>query len=282
MKVGSLAGAAMAKHADAAMRLQGDARHNARLSERIARRLGSPIVAWRCPPAAKAAATRRLQSRPMATLLSIASRHLRSVLCAWCVAVSMAAPAVAQDPPPVLLVVGDSASSGYGLAAGQVWVDLLARKLSAEGYRYRVVNGSISGDTTAGGRARLPALLTQHKPAIVVIELGGNDALRGSKLTTTRDNLDAMVTAAQAAGARVLLVGMEMPSNYGPAYVREFRELFVDVARARRVPLVPMFFAGFGEDLSQFQSDRIHPTAAAQPRLLDNVWPQLAPLLRKK
>jgi acyl-CoA thioesterase-1 len=194
----------------------------------------------------------------------------------------MATPVAAQDLPPVLLVVGDSISAGYGLAAGQVWVDLLARKLSADGYRYRVVNGSISGDTTAGGRARLPALLTQHKPAIVVIELGGNDALRGGKLATTRENLDAMVTAAQAAGARVLLVGMEMPSNYGPAYVREFREIFADVARTRRVPLVPMFFAGFGEDLSQFQSDRIHPTAAAQPRLLDNVWPKLAPLLRKK
>ena len=194
----------------------------------------------------------------------------------------MAPPVVAQDLPPVLLVVGDSISAGYGLAAGQVWVDLLARKLTAEGYRYRVVNASISGDTTAGGRARLPALLTQHRPAIVVIELGGNDALRGGRLATTGDNLDAMVTAAQAAGARVLLVGMEMPSNYGPAYVREFRELFANVARARRVPLVPMFFAGFGEDMSQFQSDRIHPTAAAQPRLLDNLWPKLAPLLRKK
>ena len=160
---------------------------------------------------------------------------------------------------------------------GQGWVDLLAEASStAEGYAYRVVNASISGDTTAGGRARLPALLTQHKPAIVVIELGGNDALRGGSLAATRDNLDAMVAAAQAAGAQVLIVGMQLPPNYGPAYAQEFRELFADVAKARKVPLVPSFFAGFGEDLALFQPDRIHPTADAQPRMLDNVWPELS------
>lgn len=192
-------------------------------------------------------------------------------------------PAAAQPPPPpVLLVVGDSISAGYGLARGQVWVDLLAKKLADEGYRYRVVNASISGDTTAGGRARLPALLTQHKPAIVIVELGGNDALRGSRLASSRENLDAMVAAAQAAGARVLLVGMEIPPNYGPAYTREFREMFESVARARKVPLVPAIFAGFGDDLSQFQQDRIHPTAQAQPKVLANVWPALAPLLRSR
>lgn len=195
---------------------------------------------------------------------------------------ALAGPAAAQDRAPVLLVVGDSISAGYGLAQGQVWVDLLAKKLAAEGYRHRVVNASISGDTTAGGRARLPALLAQHKPAIVVIELGGNDALRGGKLATTRDNLDTMVAAAQAAGARVLVIGMEIPPNYGPAYAKEFRELYAGVAKARKVPLVPYFFAGFGEDLALFQPDRIHPTAAAQARLLDNAWPQLAPLLRSK
>jgi len=191
--------------------------------------------------------------------------------------------AQAQAPSvPVLLVVGDSISAGYGLVKGQVWVDALAKKLADEGYKYRVVNASISGDTTAGGRARLPALLTQHKPAIVIVELGGNDALRGGRLATSRENLDAMVTAAQGAGAKVLLVGMEIPPNYGPAYAREFREMFTGVAAARKVPLVPAFFAGFGEDLALFQPDRIHPTAEAQARLLANVWPSLAPLLRSR
>jgi len=204
------------------------------------------------------------------------------MLAAWCAVLVIAVPAAAQVASPVILVVGDSVSAGYGLPGGQGWVDLLAQKVKADGYRYRVVNGSISGDTTAGGNARLPALLAQHKPAIVIVELGGNDALRGGPLATTRSNLDAMVVAAQAAGARVLLIGMEMPSNYGPSYVRDFRALFADVAKTHRVPLVPALFAGFGEDLALFQPDRIHPTAEAQPRLLNNVWPMLQPLLRNK
>ncbi|MCC7328483.1 MAG: arylesterase [Burkholderiales bacterium] len=218
----------------------------------------------------------------MTSLSSIASVRIRSLLCAACAALLLIASAAAQDTRPAILIVGDSVSAGYGLARGQGWVDLLARKLDAGGYAYRVVNASISGDTTAGGRARLPALLAQHQPAVVVIELGGNDALRGGKLASTRDNLDAMVKASQAAGARVLLVGMDMPSNYGPAYVREFRNLYTDVAKSRRVPLVASFFDGFGEDLTRFQSDRIHPTAEAQPLLLDNVWPKLAALLQRK
>lgn len=190
-------------------------------------------------------------------------------------------PARAADAPPALLVLGDSVSAGYGLPAGKGWVTLLDARLRSDGYRYTVVNASISGDTTAGGRARLPALLTQHKPAIVVIELGGNDALRGGNLAATRANLESMVTAAQDAKARVMIVGMQMPSNYGPVYVKDFNALFGDVAKAKRVPLVPAFFAGFGEDLTQFQPDRIHPTAEAQARLLDNVWPTLQTLLRK-
>jgi acyl-CoA thioesterase-1 len=209
------------------------------------------------------------------------SPRLRShffALVAWL----WAAAVVAQTGAPVLLVVGDSISTGYGLSGGQVWVDLLAAKAKADGYPHKVVNASISGDTTAGGRNRLPALLKQHKPAIVVIELGGNDALRGGRLATTRENLDAMVAAAQDAEAKVLLVGMQLPPNYGPAYVREFSEMFGAVAKARKVPLVPYFFAGFGDDLAFFQSDRIHPTADAQPRLLANVWPSLQPLLRAR
>jgi acyl-CoA thioesterase-1 len=178
-------------------------------------------------------------------------------------------------------VLGDSISASYGLAAGQGWVTLLSQRIKAEGYRYTVVNGSISGDTTAGGRARLPALLDQHKPAIVVLELGGNDALRGGNLAATRANLDAMVSATQSAKAKVLIVGMQLPPNYGPAYVRDFNALFADAAKAKRVPIVPAFFAGFGDDLALFQPDRIHPTAEAQAKLLDNVWPALQPMLRK-
>src|SRR6187549_2138765 len=165
-----------------------------------------------------------------------------------------AMPALGQGSnAPVLLVVGDSISAGYGLSKGQVWVDLLVKRLADEGFKHRVVNASISGDTTAGGRARLPQLLTQHKPAIVIIELGGNDALRGGRLSISRENLDAMVKAAQDAGAKVMLVGMEIPPNYGPAYAREFKEMYAGVARERKVPLVPAFFAGFGDDLTLFQ-----------------------------
>ena len=187
----------------------------------------------------------------------------------------------AESTPPVLLVFGDSISAGYGIAAGKGWVTLLTQRLQAEGYRYTVVNGSVSGETTNGGHARLPAFLKQYAPAIVILELGGNDALRGGSLASTRTNLDAMVTAAQGAKAKVLIVGMQIPPNYGPAYVRDFNALFGEVAKARHVPIVPAFFAGFGDDLALFQPDRIHPTVAAQSKLLDNVWPVLQPLLRK-
>ena len=207
---------------------------------------------------------------------------LRSLLrlLALLVLLGIAAAARAAPPSaPVLLVVGDSISAGYGLSSGQVWVDLLAARLKSAGYPQRVVNASISGDTTAGGRARLPALLKQHQPALVIIELGGNDALRGGRLSVSRDNLDAMVSAAQGAGAKVLVVGMQLPPNYGPGYVREFGEMFTAVAKAHKVPVVPYFFEGFGDDLAWFQADRIHPTAAAQARLLDNVWPTLKPML---
>jgi acyl-CoA thioesterase-1 len=198
------------------------------------------------------------------------------------VSIAVAAHATAQSGSSTLLVVGDSISAGYGLARGEGWVDLLAGRLADQGYHERVVNASISGDTTAGGRARLAALLREHRPSIVIIELGGNDALRGGNLQATRENLDAMVAAAQAVRAKVLIVGMKVPPNYGPAYARTFDAIFTDVAKARGVPVVPYVFAGFGEDLTQFQSDRIHPTAAAQPRILDNVWPALLPLLAKR
>ena len=203
------------------------------------------------------------------------------ILALFTLGLMLSAPARATGAAPVLLVLGDSISAGYGLAAGTGWVALLDARLKSEGYRHSVVNASISGDTTAGGRARLPALLAQHTPAIVVIELGGNDALRGGNLAATRANLESMVAAAQDAKARVLIVGMQLPPNYGPTYVRDFSALFAEVAKAKRVPIVPAFFAGFGDDLALFQPDRIHPSAQAQAKLLDNVWPTLQPLLRK-
>ncbi len=205
----------------------------------------------------------------------------RTILALLVLGLLSAGPSRAAGPAPVLLVFGDSISAGYGLPPGKGWVSLLAERLKAEGYSYTVVNGSVSGDTTAGGRARLPTFLKEHKPAIVVLELGGNDALRGGKLADTRANLEAMVAATQSARAKVLIIGMQVPPNYGPAYAREFNALFADVAKARRTALVPAFFEGFGDDLTLFQPDRIHPNVRAQPRLLDNAWPALQPLLKR-
>lgn len=192
---------------------------------------------------------------------------------------------VAAKAPGPLLVVGDSLSAEYGLARGTGWVALLEQRLKAQKNpksSYPVVNASISGDTTGGGRARLPALLAQHKPAIVVIELGGNDALRGLPLNHTRDNLRAMVQAAKTAGAKVLLVGMQVPPNYGARYSQDFAATFADVASSERVALVPFLLAGFAQRPdaeSWFQPDRIHPLAKAHPLMLDAVWPTLSKLL---
>lgn len=193
----------------------------------------------------------------------------------------IAAGAHAAAAPAVLLVVGDSISAGYGLPKGAGWVDLLVARIDAQRLPFRVVNASVTGDTTAGGRARLPALLAKHKPAIVVVELGGNDGLRGGSLKATRDNLDAMLGDVKKAGARAVLVGMKLPPNYGSAYTREFDALFGELAQAHRAAFVPFLFAGFGESSEWFQPDRIHPTVAAQAKLLDNVWPVIAPLLGK-
>jgi acyl-CoA thioesterase I len=204
-------------------------------------------------------------------------RLLVLLCCAFAAAGS--AQTLRPDSGPAIVIVGDSISAGYGLAPGEVWVAQLDAKLKAEHYPHRVVNASISGDTMAGGRARLPALLYEHKPAIVLIELGGNDALRGQPLEATRANLDAMVAASQAAGAKVLVVGMKLPPNYGPRYVREFDALFADVAKARKAAFVPYLFEGFGENLALFQPDRIHPKAEAQPKMLATVWPTLKTLL---
>lgn len=184
---------------------------------------------------------------------------------------------------PHILILGDSLSAEYGLARGTGWVALLEQKLHAEKRNAKVTNASISGETTSGGRSRLPALLQQHKPSVVVIELGGNDALRGLPLAGTLDNLRAMTQAAQAGGAKVLLLGMQMPPNYGKKYAQDFEQLFTQVAQERKAALVPSFLQGVADAANPtalFQADRIHPTAQAQPILLGNVWPQLVRLLQ--
>ncbi len=183
---------------------------------------------------------------------------------------------------PVILIVGDSLSAEYGLRRGTGWVALLEERLRVENARYRVVNASISGDTTSGGRSRLPALLKQHKPAVVVIELGGNDALRGLPLGMTRDNLAAMTKQAGTAGARVLLLGMEMPPNYGAKFGQEFREIYTSVALSEKAALLPFFLkdvADLPDATRLFQADRIHPNEEAQAIMLGNVWPALKKLL---
>jgi len=189
----------------------------------------------------------------------------------------------AATAPRTILVVGDSLSAEYGLRRGTGWVALLERKLAAEAIVARVVNASISGDTTSGGQSRLAALLKLHQPTHVVIELGGNDALRGLPLQLTQDNLDRMTRAAQEAGAKVLLVGMQVPPNYGGDYARRFEGLFATVARERKAALVPFLLKGVadGADATRlFQADRIHPKEEAHPTMLANVWPELRKLLR--
>ncbi|MBV8033488.1 MAG: arylesterase [Pelomonas sp.] len=183
---------------------------------------------------------------------------------------------------PVILVVGDSLSAEYGLKTGTGWVALLQARLAEQRKPHRVVNASISGDTTSGGRSRLPMALRTHKPAVVILELGGNDALRGLPLSSTRDNLLAMTRAAQSAGAKVIVVGMQVPPNYGSGYVRDFEGLFADVAKQTHAGLVPFLLKGVADRadaMDWFQPDRIHPLAKAHPHMLDNVWPALRPLL---
>ena len=192
-------------------------------------------------------------------------------------------PAAAKTlPTPALLIVGDSLSAEYGLKRGQGWVALLEQRLAQQKIAAPVVNASISGDTTSGGRARLDALLKQHRPGTVVIELGANDALRGLPVAQTEANLTAMVKAAQAAGAKVLIVGIRVPPNYGTAYLNRFAKVFTDVAVVTQARVVPFLLKGVAdapEAATMFQSDRIHPLATAHPRMLDNVWPELKKLL---
>ena len=178
-----------------------------------------------------------------------------------------------------LVVVGDSISAALGLDTSQGWVALLERRLAERGLDHQVVNASVSGDTTAGGRARLPRLLAEHRPDWVVIELGGNDGLRGLPTAQLRQNLEAMIRDSQENGARVILLGMRLPPNYGARYNRAFEQVFADLAQEYRLPWVPFFLEGVGGVEGMMQADGIHPAAKAQSRLLDNFWPVFKPLL---
>ncbi len=202
---------------------------------------------------------------------------LRSMLFGVILLLSPAAHA-AED---VILVFGDSLSAGYGLRLDEAWPALLERKLATEKLRYSVVNASISGETTSGGRSRLATALARHKPAVVIIALGANDGLRGLPLSEMRGNLAGMIAACRKANARVLLAGMRLPPNYGPDYTQKFHRAFADVAAASDAALVPFLLEGFADKREMFQADGSHPAAAAQPLILANLWPTLQGMLRK-
>jgi acyl-CoA thioesterase I len=195
-------------------------------------------------------------------------------------AFALAASGSAYSAPKTVLVVGDSLSAEYGLARGTGWVALLQQRLKADRIDADVVNASISGDTTAGGRSRLPALLAQHHPNVVVLELGANDGLRGLPVKSAEDNLRDMIAMAEQAHAKVLLVGMRMPPNYGRAYTDRFAGMYTDLSTHEKVPLVPFMLDGVAQVPANFQADRLHPLASAHPTILDNIWPQLAPLVK--
>lgn len=181
----------------------------------------------------------------------------------------------------MILVFGDSLSAAYGLRPEQGWVALLAQRLHSQGYGYQVVNASVSGETTEGGLTRLPRALRLHRPQLVVLELGANDGLRGLPVAATRDNMARMVQLARGAGARVLLIGIRIPPNYGPRYTQEFAAVFPALANQYHLPLVPFLLQGVALDATRMQQDGMHPNARGEPQVLDTVWPYLRPLLEK-
>lgn len=201
---------------------------------------------------------------------------MRVWLLARCLVLLLLAPPALGS---TLLVVGDSISAGFGLDTQQGWVDLLGERLKQQGSDLEVVNASISGDTSAGGLARLPALLAEHRPALVIIELGGNDGLRGQPPEQLQQNLAAMIADSRQQGAKVLLLGMQLPPNYGARYTKSFAQVYSDLAASADVPLVDFFLQGVGGQPQLMQADGIHPNAKAQPQLLENVWPTLEPML---
>ena len=191
------------------------------------------------------------------------------------------APSAGAAEPRVILVMGDSLSAAYGIDPAQGWVSLLQQRLKAQGYDYTVVNASVSGETTSGGLTRLPDALKRHPPAVVVLELGANDGLRGQPLQVMHDDLAQMIAASRGAGAKVLLVGMLLPPNYGGSYTKAFAATFQDLAKQYHLPLVPFLLAGVAEHREIMQDDGLHPQARGEPKVLDNVWPYLKPLLKK-
>ena len=198
----------------------------------------------------------------------------------WFLSAGLALMCMAQNAAAgTVLVVGDSISAGFGLDTRKGWVALLEQRLKQEGFDDKVVNASISGDTSAGGLARLPAALATHKPDVVVIELGGNDGLRGQPPAQLQQNLASMIQQSRDSGAKVLLLGMQIPPNYGKRYVEAFAKVFGDVAQKEKVPFVPFFLEGVGGHPELMQADGLHPAVAAQDKLLENVWPTLKPLL---
>jgi acyl-CoA thioesterase I len=187
----------------------------------------------------------------------------------------------ARAETPAILVLGDSLSAGYGIPAEQGWVSLLQRRLTERGFPYQVVNASISGDTTGGGLSRLPAALERHRPALVILELGANDGLRGQPPMAMANNLGRMIELSRQAGARVALTEMRVPPNYGPLYTQKFQATFGELAKQYDIPLLPFLLEGVAGHPALIQEDGLHPRAEAQPKILDNVWPALEPLLKE-
>jgi acyl-CoA thioesterase-1 len=206
---------------------------------------------------------------------------MRSVCIRFLVLIVVLAGHAARADAPAILVLGDSLSAAYGMRVEQGWVSLLADRLKTSGYGYRVVNASASGETTGGALARLPRALEKHRPSVVIVELGGNDGLRGLPVKDIRSNLDSIIRLSRKSGAKVLLIGMRIPPNYGPVYTRDFHQVFAEVANQHKLPLVPFFLDGIALDDALMQEDGLHPNAAAQPQLLAQVWPQLRPLLTR-
>ncbi len=216
---------------------------------------------------------------PSFSAASTVSIRSKISLASLCLGLALASSVVRAATESSILVLGDSLSAAYGIRLEQGWVALLGGRLKLEGYGHRVVNASSTGETTGGALARLPRALERHRPAVVVIELGGNDGLRGLPIADVRANLEQLVRLSRSGGAEVLLVGMRIPPNYGPKYTREFHALYGELAKTYGVALVPFFLEGIALDDALMQNDGIHPNAAAQPRLLEQVWPKLEPLL---
>ncbi len=200
---------------------------------------------------------------------------LRPSLHGFTLVILLTLSALSSAEVPRLLVLGDSLSAGYGIDEEEGWVNLLSERLASEGYAYTVVNASVSGETSEGGLKRLPRLLSEHNPDWVILELGGNDGLRGYPVSDLGDNLASIVALSREQGAEVLVLGMQIPPNYGPRYTRQFTDLYPQLAQEHNLPLVDFMLDGIATDDSLMQRDGIHPNAEAQPKILDNVWPTL-------